>query len=277
MVGKTISHYRVTEKLGAGGMGEVYRATDTKLERDVALKVLPAETLADEAARKRFRKEALALSKLNHPNIATVYDFGTEDGIDFLVMEYVAGETLAEKTSNAALTGRQVARLGEQVAEALVEAHEQGVIHRDLKPANVMVTPRGQAKVLDFGLAKLLRPVVSETAATESLSATGGAVGTLPYMAPEQLQGEPVDVRTDLYALGALLYEVATGQRAFREELATRLTDAMGTIYAADVGPHRLRKYILREPLKVNQQPDPARQCQEERWRNDCSAPSLYS
>ncbi len=123
MIGKSISHYRVTAKLGAGGMGVVYRAHDERLDRDVALKVLPAETLTDEAARKRFHKEALALSKLNHPNIATVYDFGTEDGIDFLVMEYVAGETLAEKASSGALTGRQVARLGEQVAEALVEAH----------------------------------------------------------------------------------------------------------------------------------------------------------
>ncbi len=248
MVGKTISHYRVTAKLGAGGMGEVYRAHDERLERDVALKVLPAKTLADEAARKRFRKEALALSKLNHPNIATVYDFGTEDGIDFLVMEYVAGETLAEKASNAALTGRQVARLGEQVAEALVEAHEQGVIHRDLKPANVMVTPRGQAKVLDFGLAKLLRPV-SETSSTESFSATSGAVGTLPYMAPEQLQGEPVDARTDLHALGVLLYEISTGQRPFREELATRLTDAI--LHQQPVTPRALNVRVSPELERI--------------------------
>ena len=214
----------------------------------MALKVLPAETLTDEVARKRFRKEALAVSKLNHPNIATVHDFGTEDGIDFLVMEYVAGETLAKKASNGALTDRQVAQLGEQVAEALVEAHEQGVIHRDLKPGNVMVTPRGQAKVLDFGLAKLLRPV-SETASTESFSASAGAVGTLPYMAPEQLQGEPVDARTDRHALGVLLYEISTGQRPFREELATRLADAI--LHRAPVTPRTLNARVSPELERI--------------------------
>ena len=158
MIGKSISHYRVTAKLGAGGMGEVYRAHDERLERDVALKVLPAETLADEVARKRFRKEALALSKLNHPNIATVHDFDTQDGVDFLVVEYVEGTTLSEKLAGRALPEKEVARLGTQMAAALEEAHEQGVVHRDLKPGNVMVTPKGQAKVLDFGLAKLVRP-----------------------------------------------------------------------------------------------------------------------
>ena len=156
MIGKTLSHYRIVEKIGAGGMGEVYRAHDERLERDVALKVLPTGTLADESARKRFRKEALALSKLNHPNIATIYDFDTQDGIDFLVMEYVEGMTLSERVSKGALPEKEIARLGGQVAEALEEAHEQGIIHRDLKPANVMVTAKGRAKVLDFGLAKLL-------------------------------------------------------------------------------------------------------------------------
>ena len=226
MVGRTISRYRVLEKLGAGGMGEVYRAHDERLQRDVALKVLPAHILADETARKRFRKEALALSKLNHPNIATVYDFDTQDGVDFLVMEYVAGTTLTKRITDGALPEKEVAQLGIQIAAALEEAQEQGVVHRDLKPGNVMVTPKGQVKVLDFGLAKLVRPV-ADTAATVSLTETPAAAGTLPYMPPEQLQGKPVDVRTDLYALGAVLYEMGTGQRAFPERESHRLITAI--------------------------------------------------
>ena len=226
MVGRTLSRHRVLAKLGAGGMGEVYRARDECLDRDVALKVLPAHTLADEAARKRFRKEALALSKLNHPNIATVHDFDTQDDVDFLVMEYVAGATLAKRITGGALPEKEVAQLGIQVAAALEEAQEQGVVHRDLKPGNVMVTPKGQAKVLDFGLAKLVRPV-TDTAATESLTETPAAAGTLPYMPPEQLQGKVVDARTDLYALGALLYEMGTGQRAFPERESHRLITAI--------------------------------------------------
>ena len=226
MIGKTISHYRVTAKLGAGGMGEVYLAHDERLERDVALKVLPAHTLADEAARKRFRKETMALSKLNHPNIATIYDFDTQDGVDFLVMEYVEGTTLSEKLSTGPLSEEEATKLGRQVADALEEAHEHGVIHRDLKPGNVMVTPKGQAKVLDFGLAKLVRPV-SETALTESLTETPAAAGTLPYMAPEQLQGQEADARTDIYALGAVLYQMATGRRPFPEAQAPQLIAAI--------------------------------------------------
>ena len=226
MIGKSISHYRVTAKLGAGGMGEVNLAHDERLERDVALKVLPAKMLTDEVARKRFRKEALALSKLNHPNIATIYDFDTQDGVDFLVMEYVEGMTLSEKLSNGPLPEEKVTKLGRQVADALEEAHEHGVIHRDLKPGNVMVTPKDHAKVLDFGLAKLVRPV-SETATTESSSAMPAAAGTLPYMAPEQLQGRQVDARTDIYALGAVLYQMATGRRPFPETQAPQLIAAI--------------------------------------------------
>ena len=160
MIGKSVAHYRVTEMLGKGGMGVVYRAIDTKLGRDVALKVLLAGALADEATRKRFRKEALALSKLNHSNIAVVHDFDTYEGIDFLVMEFVEGTTLAGRIVDGALSEKEAAKIGPQGAEALDEAHEQGVIHRDLKPGNVMVTAKGRAKVLDFGLAKLLSPAL---------------------------------------------------------------------------------------------------------------------
>ncbi len=216
----------MVEKIGAGGMGEVYRAHDERLEREVALKVLPSGTLADEAARKRFRKEALTLSKLNHPHIATVHDFDTQDGVDFLVMELVEGVTLSDKLAGGPLPEKEISRLGGQMAEALEEAHERGVVHRDLKPGNVMVTPKGQAKILDFGLAKLVRPVTG-TATTESFTETQAAAGTLPYMAPEQVRAETVDERTDLYAMGAVLYEMATGQRPFQETVATVLTDAI--------------------------------------------------
>ncbi len=222
MVGKTLSHYRIVEKIGAGGMGEVYRARDEHLGRDVAIKVLPAGTLSDEHARKRFRKEAQALSKLNHPHIATIFDFDTQDGTDFLVMELVEGVTLSDKLAAGALPEKEITRLGMQLAEALEEAHEQGVVHRDFKPGNVMVTPKGQAKILDFGLAKLLRPV-SETATTESFTETQGVAGTLPYMAPEQLRGLAPDHRSDIYSFGVVLYEMATGQRPFQERLATAL------------------------------------------------------
>ena len=245
MIGKTLGQYRIEEKLGAGGMGEVYRAHDERLDRDVAMKVLPAKMLTDEVARKRFRKEALALSKLNHPNIATIYDFDTQDGVDFLVMEYVEGTTLSEKLSNGPLPEEKVTKLGRQVADALEEAHEHGVIHRDLKPGNVMVTPKDHAKVLDFGLAKLVRPV-SETAVTESLTEGPRVAGTLPYMAPEQLQGEEVDARTDIHALGLLLYEMSTGRRAFREELATRLADAI--LHRAPVTPRGNKRQSLAGP-----------------------------
>jgi len=224
MIGKTLGHYRIVEKIGEGGMGVVYRAHDERLNRDVALKVLPADTLADESARKRFRKEALALSQLNHPSIETVHDFDTQDGVDFLVMEHIPGITLSDKLAAGPLPEKEIARLGAQLAEGLAAAHAEGVVHRDLKPGNLRVTPDGRLKILDFGLAKLLRPV-SASATTESLTETQAVPGTLPYMAPEQLQGETVDERTDLYAAGTVLYEMATGQRPFQARLLSLLTD----------------------------------------------------
>jgi len=209
VIGRTLGHYHIVEEIGKGGMGVVYRARDERLDRDVAVKVLPAGTLADEAARQRFRKEALALSKLNHPNIQTVHDFDTQDGLDFLVTEYVPGVTLNDRLAGKELPEKEVLRLGQQLAEGLAAAHEQGIVHRDLKPSNLRVTPDGRLKILDFGVAKLLGPV-SATATTETGTRT--MAGTPLYMAPEQRRGEPVDARSDLYAAGLVLWEMATGK-----------------------------------------------------------------
>jgi serine/threonine-protein kinase len=222
MISKTLGHYRLLQRIGAGGMGEVYRAHDDHLERDVAIKVLPSGTLSDEGARHRFRQEALLLSKLNHQNIATIHDFDTQDGIDFLVMEFVAGATLSDTLDAGPLPEKETAAAGEQIASALEEAHEHGIIHRDLKPGNVIITPKRQLKVLDFGLAKLLHPL-SDEALTATVSQTQHAAGTLPYMAPEQLRGTPVDARADIHALGVILYEMSTGRRPFDAKLPTAL------------------------------------------------------
>ena len=224
--GDRIGPYEILARIGSGGMGIVYRAIDTRLEREVAIKVLSVGLLIDEDARRRFRREALALAKLNHANIAAVYDVGEQGGTDYLVMEYVTGLSLAEKIKSGALGEKEISSLGSQIAAALEEAHDRGVIHRDLKPANLMVTPKGQAKVLDFGLAKLLLPF-SEVATTQSFAESQALVGTLPYMAPEQLQGEPVDARTDIHALGLVLYEMASGHRLFQQDSIPRLSDAI--------------------------------------------------
>jgi len=210
----TLSHYRIVEEIGAGGMGVVYRAHDERLDRDVALKVLPSGALADEAARKRFRKEALALSKLNHPNIATVFDFDTQEGTDFLVQELIPGLSLNEMLISGPLPEREIVDLGAQLAEGLQAAHQQGVIHRDLKPANIRVTPDGRLKILDFGLARIVQPS-GPTALTASETQTPAFAGTLPYMAPEQLLTEKIDTRTDIWAVGCVLYEMATGRCPF--------------------------------------------------------------
>ena len=226
LVGQTLGHYRIAEKIGAGGMGDVYRAQDEHLEREVAIKVLPPGTLADEHTRKRFHKEALTLSKLNHPNIATIYDFDTQQGVDFLVMEYISGITLSEKLAKRPLSEKEVITLGAQLAEGLSAAHERGVVHRDLKPGNLRLTTDGRLKILDFGLAKLRLPVTA-SAATESLSETQAMAGTLPYMAPEQLLGGEIDARTDIHAAGSVLYEAATGKRPFAEVEGSQLVGAI--------------------------------------------------
>jgi len=209
-----LSHYRILEQIGAGGMGVVYRARDEHLDCDVALKVLPPGKLADEAARKRFRKEALALSKLNHPNIAVVHDFDTQDGTDFLVEELIPGLSLSEMLVSGPLPEREIVNLGSQLAEGLQAAHQQGVIHRDLKPANIRVTPDGRLKILDFGLARIVQPS-SPTALTASETQAPSFAGTLPYMAPEQLLAQKVDFRSDIWAVGCVLYEMATGRPPF--------------------------------------------------------------
>jgi len=226
VVGQTLGHYRIVEKIGAGGMGEVYRARDEHLARDVAIKILPPGTLSDESARKHFHKEALILSQLNHPNVATIHDFDTQQGVDFLVMEYIPGITLSEKVAAGPMPEKEVLRLGVQLAEGLAAAHEHGVVHRDLKPGNLRLTDDGRLKILDFGLAKLRHPVTA-SAATESLSETRAMAGTVPYMAPEQLLGEAIDARTDIHSSGSVLYEMATGQRPFAELEQAQLITAI--------------------------------------------------
>lgn len=208
-----LGRYLILEPLGSGGMGVVYRARDEKLERMVAIKLLAAGVLSGEEARRHFRREALALAKLNHPRIAAVYDVGEQDGADFIVMELVEGESLALKMRAGALGIHEATRIALQVAEALEEAHEHGVIHRDLKPANVMITPKGKAKVLDFGVAKML---ALGTDVTLSLPETGGILGTPLYMSPEQALGRKADARTDLWSLGVLYYELLAGRPPFQ-------------------------------------------------------------
>lgn len=224
MVGQVLGHYKILEKIGEGGMGVVFRAHDESLDRDVAIKVLPSGLLADEPARKRFRNEALALAKLNHPNVEAVYEFNTEEGTDFLVMEYVPGVTLSDQLAAGPLAEKEVLRLGAQLAEGLAAAHAQHVVHRDLKPGNLRLTPDGRLKILDFGLAKLVRPP-SDAAVTGGITNTYAVSGTLPYMAPEQLKGEAADTRSDIYAAGVVLYEMATGKRPFGAKLAMPLAD----------------------------------------------------
>src|SRR5438876_2431086 len=220
MIGETLGHYRVDKHLGAGGMGDVYKAYDTRLERDVALKVLPPTKTGDPTARKRFRQEALALSRFNHPHIATIHDYNSVDGVDFLVMELVNGARPV-----GPLSEKQVLETGAQIAEGLAAAHAHGVLHRDLKPANLALTPDGRVKILDFGLALLVRT----TESSPTMLLEQGTAGTLAYMAPEQINGAESDERADIYATGAVLYELATGRRPFDAPVPGRLMHAILT------------------------------------------------
>jgi len=251
LIGETISHYRIVKKLGGGGMGVVYEAEDLSLGRHVALKFLPEDTAEDASAVERFKREARAASALNHPNICTIHEIGEHNRQPFIAMELMEGMTLKQRIGGKALESEQVARLGMEIADALEAAHAKGIVHRDIKPANIFVTARGHAKVLDFGLAKLLRPV-DEATVTASLTQAGVTPGTLPYMAPEQLRGRKADARTDIYALGCVLYEMATGQRAFRSELAPELSSDILNRSPANPGrlnpelPAELERIILK-------------------------------
>ena len=219
-VGRSLLHYPITEKIGEGGMGVVYKARDTHLDRAVAIKVLPAAVVADPERKRRFIQEAKAASALNHPNIIDIHDINTDAGVDFIVMEHVAGKTLDRRIGRKGLRIGEVLKYAVQIADALAAAHAAGIVHRDLKPANIMVTETGLIKVLDFGLAKLTQPLESEVSATasamESLTGEGRIMGTVTYMSPEQAEGKTVDARSDIFSLGSVLYEMISGKQAFQ-------------------------------------------------------------
>jgi len=242
--GKTVSHYRILQKIGEGGMGDVYLAEDTSLERKVALKFLPENLQQDEVARMRFIREAKSAAALDHPYICKIYETGEVGGQSFIAMEYVRGQTIKEMLSEGRLPLKQVLQIGSEVAEALERAHDEGIVHRDLKPANIMLPKEGHAKVMDFGLAKRLTTAGDEGGeTTEGLTWEGTTLGTLNYMSPEQLRGQPIDTRSDIFSFGVVLYEMVTGIHPFRRESANDTISA-----ALNEDPAPLSRYLNDTP-----------------------------
>jgi len=268
MTGKTIAHYQVLEKIGEGGMGVVWKARDTQLDRDVALKVLPPDAVTDPTARARLLREARTASKLNHPHICTIYEVGESDGLVFIAMELVEGQPLSARLAAGALRVEEVLRFGLQLADALAHAHRRGIVHRDLKSANVVLTPETRVKVLDFGLAKRFKAETGEDATTltqqDTITAAGAVAGTPSYMAPEQFRGRPADARSDIWALGVMLYEMASGVRPFQGNTGFELISAIMNQPPPSLppGPGGAPPAWLRSVIERCLEKDPARRYQ---------------